>query len=172
MSRIFLIGYMGSGKSTIGRLLAQRLNFQFVDTDKWIEAKKRSTVSAIFEQEGEVAFRLLEKNALREVGEFENTIIATGGGIPCFFDNMQYMNKKGITVYLKWSAEDLEKRLIADNTNKRPLLAKYNEKELLEYIQRGLTEREPYYSEAQLTVSGTEQETVSKIADYFLGVVG
>ena len=93
MKRIFLTGYMGSGKSTLGLRLAQKAGLSFIDLDHYIETRFRKTINEIFAEKGEKEFRIIERNMLREVGEFEDVIIATGGGAPCFFDNIDYMNK-------------------------------------------------------------------------------
>ncbi len=92
--RIFLIGYMGSGKSTLGRRLAKHLNLQFVDMDHYIEERNYKTIPQIFAEEGEAEFRKKERKALEELSEFTNIIIATGGGAPCFFDNIDIMNRR------------------------------------------------------------------------------
>ena len=103
MQRIFLIGYMGVGKTTLGKALADRTGLSFIDLDLFIEGRYRKTIRQIFEAEGEEAFREIERKALHEVAEFEDIILSTGGGTPCFFDNMTYMNSVGTTVYLKAS---------------------------------------------------------------------
>ena len=103
MNRIFIIGYMGAGKTTVGKALAKELNIEFYDLDWYIEARMRKTVKQIFDEQGEEGFRRIENNMLHEVGEFENVIVSCGGGTPCFFDNMDFMNRQGETVYLsKW----------------------------------------------------------------------
>src|SRR5690554_5346297 len=107
MERYFLVGYMGSGKTTLGKKLATSLSLSFVDLDLYIESKYFKTIAQLFEEKGEDEFRVIEKNSLREVCEFENVVISTGGGTPCFFDNMQLMNEKGNTIYLKQSVDDL-----------------------------------------------------------------
>ncbi len=123
MNRIFLIGYMGSGKTTVGQLLAEKLGYTFLDMDTYIEGKMFKSVSQIFAELGEEQFRLLEQRSLHEIGEIENVVIATGGGAPCFYDNMEYMNRMGTTIYLKLSPVELSERLETFRTNKRPLLA-------------------------------------------------
>ena len=155
---------MGSGKTTIGKLLAAQLGYAFFDMDKCIEAKKRKTVSQIFTEEGEEAFRLLERECLHELADFENVVISTGGGVPCFFDNMDYMNERGTTIYLKWSVKDLAARLEADKFNKRPLVAQRKGKELEDFVASGLAAREPKYLQANLIVSGTEEDVLAQIA--------
>ena len=105
MERVFIVGYMGSGKTTVGRQLARSLSLQFIDLDAFIEGKYRKTISQLFEERGEDDFRKLERQALLEVAEFENVVISTGGGTPCFFDNMALMNRSGTTVYLQAEPE-------------------------------------------------------------------
>ena len=163
MNRIFLIGYMGSGKTTVGQLLATQLGYSFIDMDNHIEGKLFKSVSQIFAELGEDQFRLLEKQCLHEVAEFDQVIISTGGGVPCFFDNMEYMNKQGVTVYLKLSSADLAERLEQSHANKRPLLANRKGEELLHFISEELVKREPFYSQAAFSVSGEIESTVSQI---------
>lgn len=150
MKRIFLIGYMGTGKTTAGRHLAQKLDLLFYDLDHYIEARFQKTISQIFEEFGEEKFREMESTMLREVGEFENVVVATGGGTPCFFDNMDYMNRVGTTVYLKASPLALCKRLIVAKA-KRPLIQDKTESELLDFVTTNLKQREPYYTKAKIT---------------------
>lgn len=163
MTRIFLIGYMGSGKTTIGKLLSKQLGFTFLDMDAYIEEKYFKTISQIFEAYGETYFREIERKCLHEVALFENTVIATGGGTPCFFDNMDVMNATGTTVYLKYSPEELATRL-SSATNKRPLIAQKQGDELLEFISKTLLTREVFYNKAQHLIFGTEKEIIHKIA--------
>ena len=101
MTRIILIGYMGAGKTTVGKALAKALGVTFYDLDWYIETRMRRTVKQIFDQEGEEGFRRIERNMLHEVAEFENVVLSCGGGTPCFFDNIDYMNQQGPVVYLK-----------------------------------------------------------------------
>ncbi|MEI6754824.1 MAG: shikimate kinase [Paludibacter sp.] len=163
MNRIFLIGYMGSGKTTIGKLLAEQLNFTFVDMDTHIEEKHFKSVSQIFAELGEEQFRLLEQQCLHEVSEFEKVVIATGGGAPCFFDNMEYMNQHGLTVYINISVEQLAIRLENSRANKRPLLANRKGDELKTFIAEGLAKRESFYKKAYLSASGTDEEILNQI---------
>ena len=163
MNRIFLIGYMGSGKTTVGQLLATQLGYSFIDMDNHIEGKLFKSVSQIFTELGEDQFRLLERQCLHEVAEFDQVVISTGGGVPCFFDNMKYMNKQGVTVYLKLSSADLAERLEQSHANKRPLLANRKGEELLHFISEELAKREPFYSQAAFSVSGEIESTVSQI---------
>ncbi|MDD4799660.1 MAG: shikimate kinase, partial [Proteiniphilum sp.] len=122
MERIFLIGYMGCGKSTLGKRLAQSLSLTFIDLDAHIQNKYRKTISELFAEKGEEQFRMIERQALLEVAAFEDVLISTGGGAPCFFDNMEVMNRAGITIYIQAFPEELAARLRASKTV-RPLLS-------------------------------------------------
>lgn len=148
MTRIILVGYMGSGKTTVGRQLALALGISFYDLDWYIEMRYRRSVAQIFRESGESGFRELERNMLHEVAEFENVVLSCGGGTPCFFDNMQYMNSLGDTVYLKASPEVLAAHLKMARVE-RPLIKGKSEEELLAYIRESLNEREPFYSQAK-----------------------
>ena len=163
MNRIFLIGYMGSGKTTVGQLLAARLGYSFIDMDTHIENKQFQSVSHIFAEQGEERFRLLEQQCLHEIGEFNEVIISTGGGVPCFYDNMEYMNRQGTTFYLKLSPAELAERLEGMAGNKRPLLAGKKGDELCRFIQEGLKSREAFYSQAAYCVSGEVESIVTQI---------
>lgn len=148
--KIFLTGYMGSGKTTVGKQLARKLNLQFIDMDMFIENRYRKSVSAIFEEKGEAAFREIERRALLELLDFENVVISTGGGTPCFFDNMDLMNQSGITVYLKVSIDELAERL-KTKKQKRPLIKDKDSEEMKNYISVNLEKREQFYNRATFT---------------------
>lgn len=163
MNRIFLTGYMGSGKSAMGRLLAGRLGYSFIDLDHYIEGKFRKTIAQIFKEEGEEVFREKEKLSLREVGEFEKVVVATGGGAPCFFDSMDYMNQQGVTIYLKLSPEQLVARLLKGKAGVRPLISGKSPEELLQLIETMLEKRSPFYEKAQYIIQGTDQEIIDQI---------
>ena len=149
MNRIFIVGYMGVGKTTIGKGLAELFDLEFIDLDKFIENKYRKTIPQIFEAKGEDGFRNIEQNALAEVANFENVIVSTGGGAPCFFENMEIMNRSGVTVYIKAEPEELANRLLASKTE-RPLIAGKSREELIPFIQNHLSAREYYYNKAQI----------------------
>ena len=150
MRRIFLIGYMGAGKTTIGKELSKQSGLSFIDLDHFMEGRYRKTVRQIFEEKGEEAFRQIEKKALHEVADFENVVISTGGGTPCFFDNMAYMNSIGTTVYLKASPQSLSDRLEHCRPN-RPLLKGLSGAGLTHFVKASLTERAPFYEQAHIT---------------------
>lgn len=159
MNRIYLIGYMGAGKTTLGKKLAKVVDANFIDLDKFIECKYHKTVPDIFEEHGEEGFRLIEQSALLEVSEIENVIISTGGGAPCFFDNMKVMNDSGLTIYIKATPEELASRLRASKTV-RPIVASKADDELIPFIAKHLTEREEFYNQAK--VSFHTEHLVSK----------
>ena len=148
MRRIILIGYMGAGKTTVGKALAKELHMPFYDLDWYIESRMHKTVKAIFDERGEAGFRKIEHNMLHEVAEFEDIIISCGGGTPCFFDNIDYMNRQGETVYLKATPEVLYGHLKIGKTI-RPLLLNKTADEVQVFIREQLAQREPYYSKAK-----------------------
>ena len=150
METVFLVGYMGVGKTTIGKLLSKKLGLQFIDLDKYIESRYRKTIKDIFAIKGELKFRIIEREMLREVATFQNVLIATGGGTPCFYDNMEVMNHHGITVYIKATVDQLVSRLLASK-NVRPIIENKSPKELTEFVITHLAERERYYSKAKIT---------------------
>lgn len=135
---------MGSGKTTYGKLMAKELKLSFVDLDAFIEQKYMKTISKLFDEYGEEGFRKLEREALHEVAQFDNALISTGGGTPCFFDNMEYMNSHGETIYLRTSVRELRDRLKMSRT-KRPLIAGKDDKELEAFIAKSLDQREGFY---------------------------
>ena len=149
--KIFLVGFMGSGKTTIGRHLSGQIGFDFVDTDRFIEKQQGKTVSEIFAQHGEVTFREMERNVLLEIQKFDYTVVATGGGMPCHNDNMDIMRSNGKVVYLKTSPKTLSRRLLRSH-KVRPLIYGKTEKELQQYIVEKLNEREPFYNRAHIVV--------------------
>lgn len=163
MNRVFLIGYMGCGKTTLGKRIAAETGFTFVDLDGFIEQKYHKTVADIFSEMGQDKFREIEAATLAEVALFENVVIATGGGAPCFFNNMEIMNNAGLTVYIKMSPAQLAERLEHSRAGKRPLIAGKSGQELLEFIENGLLQREQFYLQARLFVSGSDDEIITKI---------
>lgn len=162
MTRIFLIGYMGAGKTTLGRALAAAIGVGFIDLDCYIEERFRKTVSQIFAEKGEEEFRNIERRMLHEVGEFENVIISTGGGTPCFFDNVEYMNAQGTTVFLDVPLERLFIRLSIARS-KRPLIKDKNDDELRAFIGEQLQKRLPHYSKALYTFRADKLEDRTQI---------
>ena len=162
MRRIILIGYMGAGKTTIGKALSKELDMPFYDLDWYIESRHRKTVSQLFQEVGEEGFRKIEHCLLHEVAEFENVIISCGGGTPCFYDNIDYMNQQGEVIYLKASPEVLYKHLLMAKVE-RPLLAGKTPDELIEYITSHLQQRAPFYEKARYTLYVSVLDNYDKI---------
>ena len=162
MKRIILIGYMGAGKTTVGKALSKELNIPFYDLDWYIESRRRKTVPQLFAEVGEAGFREIERSMLHEVAEFEDVIISCGGGTPCFFDNMEYMNQQGQVVYLQASPEVLYGHLLMGKSV-RPLLLGKTREELLVFIKEQLKQREPYYSQARHILNVDLMDNYDKI---------
>ena len=163
MQPIFLIGYMGSGKTTLGKALAKEMNKEFIDLDHFIEGRFHTTVKQIFAERGEDGFRDVERRMLHEVADFEDVIVACGGGTPCYFDNMEYMCSHGFTIYLTTPPERLALRLALPGSRaKRPLIADKSDDELLAFVNEALALREPFYSKAQLTFCSTHIENAKE----------
>ena len=162
MIRIIIIGYMGAGKTTVGRALSRELGIPFYDLDWYIESRMRKTVKQLFDERGEEGFRRIERNMLHEVAEFENVIVSCGGGTPCFFDNMEYMNQQGQTVYLQASPEVLYGHLLMGKSV-RPLLLGKTREELLVFIKEQLKQRESYYSQARHILNVDLMDNYDKI---------
>jgi len=156
-SKIFLIGFMGSGKSTRGRNLASLLGWSFIDIDENIENLEGMSIPNIFSEKGEVYFRRIESEALRKTVSESKTVISTGGGTPCSGDNMDFMLTNGLTVYLKMNPSMLLARL-SKSPEKRPLLKDVDKKELQDFITKKLEEREKWYSMAEITADGSNTD--------------
>jgi len=154
---IYLIGFMGSGKTTAGKKLATQLGYEFVDLDLLIEEKYKITIPDIFDRFDEKAFRIIEHESLKETISFQDTIISTGGGTPCFYNNMEIINTNGISVYLKLHPKSIQKRLL-ESKKKRPLILNKSDDELYEFIQIKLNERELFYQKAKYTIKAENLE--------------
>ncbi len=162
MKRIIILGYMGAGKTTVGKALSKEINIPFYDLDWYIESRMRKTVKQIFDEKGEEGFRKIEHTMLHEVAEFENVIISCGGGTPCFFNNMDYMNQQGETIYLKATPEVLYGHLKMGKTV-RPLLLNKTPEEVKIFIKEQLKIREPYYAKAKYTLDVNLMDNYEKI---------
>jgi len=164
--KIFITGFMGSGKTSLGLMLAGKCASRFIDMDEMIECRSGKTITEIFQSQGEAMFRETEKEVLNQlVKSCEDLVVATGGGTACFFDNMEVMNKNGTTVYLKFSPELLFERL-RDDVQHRPLLAE--QKDLKEYIAASLSEREKFYHKAQHIIRVKDGDTNEELCKNIL----
>lgn len=150
--KIYLVGYMGAGKSTLGKKLAEAMELDFIDLDEAFESKFHVSISSFFEKYGEEAFRKLEQQLLHETGNLTHCVISTGGGTPCYGDNMNWMCSSGVTLYLEVPEEELAKRLKASH-KKRPLLAA-NDDDFEDALGDHLRKRALYYSDAQIIIRG------------------
>ena len=167
MNTVFLIGYMGCGKTTLGAALAQCLGVDFIDLDDYIEERCEATVKEIFAKVGEQGFRDIERRCLEEVAsQAGGAIVACGGGTPCQPGNMELSNSMGITIWLSTTAQRIASRLmLPEQKAKRPLIAQMADDEILAHVARHMHEREPHYSQAQLTFDSTYLESEEEIAN-------
>ncbi|MFY9308109.1 MAG: shikimate kinase [Bacteroidia bacterium] len=170
MAKFFLVGYMGSGKSTIGKQLAAKLKYDFIDLDSLIETDYHMSINEIFATKGEAEFRGMEHNTLKKVLEKNNVVVACGGGTPCYYDNMELMNRNGITIYIKMSTDTLISRL-SQAKNSRPLLENKTEDELRTFVASQLERREDTYHQAHYVVKGKDLN-VTELAKFIKEQVG
>lgn len=164
MIRVFLMGFMGAGKTTLGKALAKDLGISFIDLDQYIEQRYLKTVSQIFATRGEQGFREIESRLLREAGEFDDVIVSCGGSTPLIGDNMDYMLSQGKTVYLKCSNDTLMRRLRAASAT-RPLIAGKSDAELEAFIESETKRREPGYLRAEYICPGDRLESRDQISE-------
>lgn len=147
--KYFLVGYMACGKTRRGKIMAEELGIRFIDLDAYIVEREHRTISEIFTVDGENGFRKLETRYLREICElYENFVLSTGGGAPCFNGNMEYMNAQGQTIFLNTDIEVIVERLIRGK-HKRPIVSKLNDEEVRDFVCRHLQERLPFYTQAK-----------------------
>lgn len=152
---IYLIGFMGSGKTTTGKKLASRLKWSFTDLDKKIEEYSEKSIPEIFSLKGEAFFRTVESEVLKDLASQKNIVISTGGGSPCYLGNMDHMLRTGLTIYLKMNPLQLASRLM-NSKGDRPLIKDLNREELLMYIGQKLAEREKWYKQAEIITEGAD----------------
>lgn len=165
---IYLIGFMGTGKSTLARKIARKINYSFIDTDKYIENKFRTSIEDIILSSGIDAFRKIEHDALLEVIKMKNCVIATGGGMPCYYDNMLLIKKNGFSVYIYYPIDIIFYRLKNAKTE-RPLIKGMNEEQLYAFIKNTLSEREVFYNMADCVIKEKNLNTekiINRILDY------
>jgi shikimate kinase len=152
---VYIIGFMGSGKTTAGKKLASLLGWSFIDLDKRIEEYAGKTIPEIFSQSGEDYFRIIETQLLRNLKMCTKTVISTGGGTPCYIDNMDYMIETGLTIYLKLTPAELKSRL-SQSKGKRPLIKDLDQNELTSFIKEKLAVREKWYERSDITMDGID----------------
>lgn len=161
---------MGSGKSTIGKLLSEKLKMKFIDLDKHIEQKSEKTITEIFSSDGEEKFRVMEQEYLNNLLQEDNAVISLGGGTPCFHNNIEFINKNGTSVYIEMNADALVKRL-SQEKDKRPLIRNLNEVELKYFIEKNLEKRLPVYRQAHLSVA-TKNLNAEQVAEIIRRCIG
>jgi len=162
MKSITLVGYMCVGKTTVGRAIARKLGISFYDLDWYIEERFHTSIPDIFRERGEAAFRDMERRMLHEAAEFEDIVLSAGGGTPCFFDNMDYLNSVSETVYLRASVDTILRHL-AISKGKRPLLEGKSPEELRTFVTEQLAAREPFYMKAKHIEEVSPLETKDKV---------
>ena len=171
MKKIFLIGYMGCGKSSLGRKLAKAGGMEFMDMDSIIEQREEASISDIFHYQGEEYFRDAERALIEELGTAEgDMVISTGGGAPAWQNNMELMNSLGATIYLRRTAQQIASRLSPHGRQKRPKLRGLNDEELVAFMTTNMAEREPFYSKAKYCVDCAERSD-AELIDYILQIV-
>jgi shikimate kinase len=169
MKAIILVGYMCVGKTTVGRSLAKELGCQFYDLDWYIEERFRKKVPLIFAEQGEEKFRDLERRMLHEVAEFENVVVSCGGGTPCFFDNMEYMNQVATTVYMKASVDTILEHLRLSK-GERPLLTGNSTEDLRTFVTEQLAARTPFYEQAKYVTNVDVLNDFKRVNDVALTI--
>ncbi len=161
--RIFLVGYMGAGKTSLGKKLAQNLGLKFVDLDQQVELQQNATIVELFDTKGEIAFRAMEQEVLDMLLKQDNYVMATGGGTPCFEATMEKLKHYGTTIYLKMEPRELANRLLHAR-KERPLIKDKTEEELIVYISESLAQREKVYNLAHITINSGYETKLNEIA--------
>lgn len=168
--KIILIGYMGSGKSTVARALAKALHLPFTDLDDYIIEREKKSIKEIFESKGEVYFRIQESKYLKEILENQSdAVVALGGGTPCYSDNMELIKNEALSIYLKGNIKTICNRLRSEK-QQRPLIATLNEEQLTEFVAKHLFERRFFYEQANQTIS-IDGKSVDNLLQELLDVV-
>lgn len=167
MKNIFLIGMPSSGKSTLGKRIADALHYRFVDTDKLIVREEGRSISDLFAQQGEAYFREAERRVLRTIRSGDSLVVATGGGMPCFHNNMAYINATGVSIFLDVPVETLVQRMVAHAIDDRPLY-KANDPDLVASLRQRYEARLPFYSQAHITITGEtdEEEVLRRVGEW------
>ncbi|MDG1332429.1 MAG: shikimate kinase [Crocinitomicaceae bacterium] len=156
MKRVILIGFMGAGKSTLGKKIAKKMDLPFIDSDHVIEERHQKSIGEIFSEHGESFFRTLEADFITSLQNKDEFVLATGGGMPCFGKNMELLNELGTTFYLERSAKELANRLF-NAKSRRPLIDGMEQEELISFIEEKLSMREEYYKAAHVILDREDQ---------------
>lgn len=169
---ITLVGYMGSGKSHISKLLSTKLHYKLMDLDKEISLKLKKSIPEIFKNDGEIYFRKQEKEILNQLlAEKENSILSVGGGTPTFYDNMEAINRNSASFFLRTDVKTLTERL-SKNKERRPLLARISDEDLPEFIAKHLFERNLFYNKAKFTIDTKDKTPEELVQEIILKVHG
>lgn len=161
-TKYFLIGMPASGKSTIGKLIAKQLGYKFIDLDELIVEQEGLAITEIFRKKGEAYFRKIERKQLQDlINRNDGFILATGGGAPCFFNNMELMNTHGVTIFLNVAVDDLFKKLAKRGTQKRPLLKNISRSDLLSELTNKYNDRKKFYNKSKISI----EQNIGKITD-------
>lgn len=165
---ITLVGYMGSGKTHVSKILSEKIKFKLFDLDKEISRRNKATIPEIFQKRGEIYFRKLEREILEEIlASQDNIVLSLGGGTPVYYNNMEIINNNSTSIFLRTSINTLVERL-SKQKEKRPLIANISQDDLPEFIAKHLFERNVYYSRAQYTIVTdykTPEEILQEIMD-------
>lgn len=161
-TKYFLVGMPASGKSTIGKLIAKQLGYKFIDLDELIVEQEGLAITEIFSKKGEAYFRKIERKQLQDlINQNDGFILATGGGAPCFFNNMELMNTHGVTIFLNVAVDDLFKKLAKRGTQKRPLLKNISRSDLLSELTNKYNDRKKFYNKSKISI----EQNLGKITD-------
>lgn len=168
-SKVYIIGFMGSGKTTAGKKLASALGWSFADLDETIEKEQKKSIEKIFSESGEEYFRRLEYLALHSFDNARNIVISTGGGAPCYSGNIDFMKETGIIIYLKMNVDEIVRRLVGEQDS-RPLVKGRKGEDLNQFIENKMREREPFYNQATITENGYAVD-IQKLAEKIRGII-
>lgn len=165
---IFLLGLTGAGKSTVGKLLANKLSYTFLDLDEVIQFETKRSISNIFEKEGEEHFRKLENSYLKKITKSDRRVIATGGGTPCYHDSMDFIKNNGLSIFIYTPVELITDRLFDTDSSQRPMLKGKSKEELFQFLTGKMAERLPFYARADFSIDSNIAETPEQIASMLL----